>query len=229
MAHTFGTNSTHTSGNSNPVTFSFTVGSADTVLVLMLKVDGATNRAGGAPTFAGTTMTQANSTQKAASSPEASAELWYLVNPPKGAQTMSIPNSGTLTIWHMAATGRAASGFTSAIDQTNGNNATAANPSPGAVTTTVNGAIGFAVVATGAQTWAPSAQVGTVLNNTDDGATGTGRQYHLQAVAGATTLSWTFATSDDYGAVVAYFKEVANPFRPCTVHTRQAAKRASFY
>ncbi len=229
MAHTFGSNSAHASGVANPTTFSFTTASTDTVLVLMLVVNGATDRAGGAPTFAGVTMTQASTTQKAATSPECSAELWYLVSPAAGAQTVSIPNTGALTVYHMAATGRAESGFTSAVDVVNGANATAVNPSPGAVTTTVNGDIGFAVVGSGAQTWAPSAQVGTLLNNTDDGTTGTGRQYHLQATAGATTLSWTFATSEDYGAVVAYFKEVLNPLRIPTLNNsmQDAVTRAS--
>ena len=213
MAHVFGTSSAHTSAATSPVTFSFTTAASDTVLVLMLKVDGALERVGGAPTFGGVTMTQADITRKAITGIEASAELWYLESPAAGAQTVSIPNTGAVVVYHMAATGRAGAGFASALDQANGAGTTGTNPSPGAVTTTVNGAIGFAIVATGAQTWAPSAQAGTVLNNTDDGTTGTGRQYHLQATAGATTLSWTFATSEDYGAVVAYFKESAFPFR----------------
>lgn len=215
MAHTFGTNSAHTSATANPTTFSFTVDPLDTVLVLMLKVDGATDRTGGAPTFAGMTMVQANSTQKAAASPEAGAEIWYLTDAqcsggriPIGSGTCSIPNAGALTLWHMMATGRAKPGGRSAFDVANGANATATNPSPGSVTTTTDGAILFAVVATGAQTWAPSAQAGTSLNNTDDGATGTGRQYLLQSSLGSATLSWTFGTSDDYGAVVAAFKEI---------------------
>lgn len=211
MAHTFGTNSSHVSSAANPIDVSFTTVTEDTVLVLMLVVNGATDRTGGAPTFAGRIMTQASTTQKAVTSPEASAELWFIVRPLIGTYNVSIPNAGVLTVRHMIATGRAAPGGSSELDQANGANATATNPSPGAITTTTDGNISFAVVATGAQTWAPSAQAGTVLNNTDDGATGTGRQYHLQATKGALTLSWTFATSEDYGAVVASFKEVPPP------------------
>jgi hypothetical protein len=207
VAHTFGTNSTHASSTANPATFSFACAAEDTVLVLMLKVDGGTDRTGGAPDYAGLTMTQASTTQKGAASPEASCELWYLVNPPTGTYTVSIPNAGSLTVWHMAATARAKPGGKSAFDAAAGAGTTAANPSPGAVTTTEDGDALFAVVATGAQTWAPSAQAGTVLNNNDDGAHGTGRQYLMQSALGAVTLNWTFATSDDYGAVVAAFKE----------------------
>ena len=174
----------------------------------MLKTTAATDRAGGAPTFAGLTMTQAGTTQKAAASPEAGAELWYLLNPPIGSWTATIPNTGALTIFYTLATGKAKAGGQSAFDGANGGNGTSTNPTPGAVVTTEDGDIGFAVVATGAQTWAPSAQVGTIIANTDDGATGGGEQYHLQSAKGSATLSWTFGTSDDWGAVVAYFKEV---------------------
>lgn len=212
MTHTFGTNTSHASGSTNPLTFTFALTAADTVLCVMLKVAGATDRTGGALTYADLPMTQANITQKAASSPEASAELWYLLNPNKsllaGTYTVSIPNAGSLTIYHIAASGRAPLGWSSALDIVTGANGTSASPAPGAVVTTQDGDIGFAVVGTGAQTWAPSAQAGTLLNNTDDGAHGTGRQYLLQTTKASINLGWTFATSDDWGAVVAFFKEV---------------------
>lgn len=211
MAHTHGTDSTYTSGNTSPITFAFTTNAGDTVLTLSLKVVGGTNRAGGAPTFNGVALTQVNSTQKAATSPEASAELWFLVDPPIGNFTVSIPNTGTLTIFHQVVTGRAGSGKTSALDVSTGANGTSTNPAPGSVTPTVNGGFGVAVVATGAQSWSPSAQVGTAVTNSDDGAHGTGIQYHLQATAAAVNLGWTFGTSDDWGAVVAYFKEINSP------------------
>lgn len=209
MAHTFGKNSTRTSSAANPITTaSFQIVTGETVLVLMLKVVGGTNRNSGAPVFGGFTMQQANTVQKAAASPEASAELWYLLNPPVGTWTCVIPNSGTLTIFYTLATGKARPGGKSALDVTGGANGTSTNPAPGSVTTTEDGDIGFAVVATGAQTWSPSARAGTQIADTDDGAHGGGEQYHLQATRGAIDLGWTFGTSEDWGAVVAYFKEV---------------------
>ena len=209
MSHALGKSSTRTSSTGNPITTaSFAIVTGETVLVLLLKVDGATSRAGGSPAFAGQVMAQANSTQKAAASPEASAELWYLLNPPVGSWTATIPNTGGLTVFYTLVTGKAKLGGHSALDVAGGANGTSANPAPGSVTTTEDGDIGFAVVATGAQTWSPSAQAGTLIANTDDGATGGGEQYHLQATKGAIDLGWTFATSDDWGAVVAYFKEI---------------------
>lgn len=209
MAHTYGKNSTRTSGTGNPITTaSFQIVAGETVFVLLLKIDGGTNRAGGAPTFAGQTLTQANTTQKAAASPEASAELWYLLNPPVGTWTCTIPNTGALTIFYTLATGKAKPGGKSALDVAGGNNGTSTNPAPGSVTTTEDGCIGFAVVASGAQTWSPSARAGTQIADTDDAAHGGGEQYHLQATKGAIDLGWTFGTSDDWGAVCVYFKEV---------------------
>ena len=110
MAHTFGTASTRTSSTGNPITTAgFTLEASDTVLVLLLKVNGATDRAGGSPTLNGLTFTQANSTQKAATSPEASCELWYILNPCNpyanpaavraGSYAVTIPNTGGLTVF----------------------------------------------------------------------------------------------------------------------------------
>lgn len=221
MAHTYGTNSARTSSTGNPITTAaFTVDALDTVLVLMLKVNGATNRAGGAPVFGGFTMVQAATTQKAATSPEASCELWYLTAKecgvkglPVGAWTCVIPNTGALTVFYRIATGRAKAGGSSRIDVASGSNGTSTNPASGGGASNVSedGEIGFAVVASGATTWAPSAQSGTVIANTDDGAHGGGEGYWLQSSAGLNYFTWTFATSDDWGAVSAFFREVPPP------------------
>lgn len=212
MAHTFGsTVLARASAATSPITRSATTVSGDTVLVVMLNVVSATNRAGGNLTFNGVAMAQANSTQKAAASPEASAELWYLVNPMIGTADVVIPNTGSLSIFSAAYTGRAASGKTSTFDAANGSNGTSTNPTTGAIVATVNGAIYFATVASGAQTWAPTGRTGTQLFDTDDGATGGGGQYLLQATAGSQAMSWTFGTSDDWGAVGAAFKEADIP------------------
>lgn len=209
MAHTYALGRARTSSAGNPITFSYTVAKGDTVICLLLKGVGGTNRAGGSPTWGDYTFTQANSTQKAAASPEASAELWYLLNPLPGTHDLTIPNTGAITVFATVAIGRAVSGGTSAFDAANGGNNTAANPSPGSIVTTEAGDIVFAITAGGWTTWSPS-NAGTVIANTDDGAHGGGEQYTIAGAKGSIiTLSWTFATSDDWGAVVAAFKEIA--------------------
>lgn len=172
----------------------------------MLHVVGGTNRAGGSLTLGPYTLTQANSTQKAVTSPEGSTELWYLVNALPGSYTLTIPNTGALTIRYQTAWGMAKGGGTSFFRAANGSNNTSTNPTPGAVTAVI-GDIGFATVFSGATTWAPSARAGTQIQDTDDGAFGGGTQYKLIVANGSDTLSWTFGTSDDWGAVSAYFGE----------------------
>lgn len=230
MAHTFGTASTRTSSTSNPITTAgFAVAREDTVIALFLKVNGGTDRTGGAPSMNGVNFTQANITQKAATSPEASCELWYLLNPcnpnmnpaafPAGTYAVTIPNAGGLTVFYTLATGRARAGAGSRLDVAGGTNATSTNPRPGSLTTTDDGDIGFAVCCNGATDFDPATPdatgfgtgTGTPLGTFDDGAHGGGQQYHLQSAKGAFDLGWTFGTSDDWGAVAAYFREVNPP------------------
>lgn len=215
MACTLSQQSADSTGSTSPVTGTFTTVAGDGLIVLLIKTDGPADRAGGAPSIGGCAMVQANSTQKAAASPEAGAELWYLSQSelkssplPVGALSFTIPNTGLATLRYMFCSAKAKGGATVQPDVTNGGNATGTNPTPGSVATNEDGDIGFAVVATGAQTWSPSAQAGTALVNADDGAHGHGFQYHQQSSKAAVDLNWTFGTSDDWGAVVAYFKEV---------------------
>ena len=213
MAHTYGNASTLATSTANPITSAtYTPTSGATCVVLMLIVAGATNRAGGAPSFNGVAMTQANTTQKGAASPEASVEVWYIAGASTPASgTFSIPNSGGLSISYVAASGKAGAGLTSAFDAAIGSNGTSTNPTTTNLTTTVANDIIFAAVANGAQTWAPSARAGTQIFDNDLGAFGGGGQYLIKAVAGVQAMTWTFGTSEDWGAVAVAFKEVTAP------------------
>lgn len=207
MAHTIGSLPARASSSGNPITFSQAVAAGETVLVLMLHVGGGSDRAGGAPDWGGQALTQANQTQKAAASPEGSTELWYLLNPLPGTRTLTIPNTGALTIFYQVAFGKAKGGGKSMFRGANGGNGTSTNPTPGAITCYA-GDIVFATAFTGAQTWAPSARAGTQIQDTDDGSIGGGTQYTIVGADGSVTLSWTFGTSDDWGAVAAAFGEI---------------------
>lgn len=217
MAHSFTELAARTSSSGNPISVSLTVPAGVTVVVVVLNVAGGTNRAGGSLSWAGYIFDQANSTQKAATSPEGSAELWYLLNPLPGTANLIIPNTGALTIRYGVAGGVAGAGGTSFFRGANGGNGTSTDPTPGAVTA-ATGDIGFAVVTSGATTWNSTAQAGTGWGGTgtglgdfDDGALGGGLQYLLVVSNGSSTLNWTFGTSDDWGAVSAYFGEYEAP------------------
>jgi len=209
MAHTRVSIKARTQSASNPITTAITVPVGCTVMVVLMNVIAGSVRTGALTWGEFTLSTPAQSPQIDVTAPEASAELWYLLNPPTGvSKTLTIPNGFARTIFYTVEGGSAAAGGTSAFDASNGGHATAVNPTPGAITITEAGEAVWAIAAGGWTTWAPSAQVGTIIANTDDGATGGGEQYALNPAIGSFTLSWTFGTSDDWGSVVAAFKEV---------------------
>jgi hypothetical protein len=218
MAHTLGTTQSqptvaNTTETTNPMIASFTCGTGVTVLCIMLRYAGSTARGGGAPTYNGNTMLQADSQRFGSASPECSCEVWYLLAPPITTADISVPNSGGLAMKMDIGSGVAQSGFTSALDVANGAGAVGTNPTV-SVTTTVAGDILFNTVANGAQTWTTSARTGTLIQQGDHGAWGGGSQYLLMAGTGAQAMAWTFATSEDYGIITAAFKEVVLPSGP---------------
>lgn len=208
MAYTIGTITARVSSSGNPITASITVLPGEKVLCVMLVPGGATNRAGGALMWGEFTFTQANTTQKAATTPEASAEVWYLINPPPGTKTLTIPNTGALVIAYVVARASPKAGGQATFLNANGANATSTNPTC-TVTMGDGNAILFACVGNGATTWAPSARTGTQISDTDAGTYGDGFQYLLvNAVVATQEMGWTFGTSDDWGTVAAAFGEV---------------------
>lgn len=192
-----------TSGSSaNPVTLSFTTTSGTTVLVVGLAMRSVSARAGGAPTFNGVALTQANTTKVAAS--EVSAELWYLLDPPIGTYTISVPNSGGLTMTLMASSYKAASGKTSALDVAGGWVGNTVNPSNNLITTTYGDAV-VDIMAHGLNT-AETGRNQVLLYATDQGQWNTAGQYALQTTAGSITFSHTIA-ADNWAHLMVSFKE----------------------
>ena len=213
-AHTFGTTVRFTGGG-NPVTQNYTVGAGGTLLVVSIVGDNNANRTGGAPTYNGIALTQANSTRIAT---ETETEMWYLINPPTGAAyPISIPNGGGgMNLYVIASSYSAQPGYTSALDVTNGNtNGGSANPSV-SVNTTANGDVIVGAMGNG-NTAVPSADSGNTLFMTDNGSFSDNGQYSFQATAGAIAMGWTVG-SDDWGVVVAAFKEVLITSTTLTSH-----------
>ncbi|HNB88026.1 MAG TPA: hypothetical protein PLL38_15395, partial [Anaerolineales bacterium] len=191
-------------GTGNPLTQSYTIGSGGDLLVVSIVAGGATSRTGGAPTYNGVALTQADATRTAT---ETVTEMWYLVNPPNGAAyNISIPNNGGLTLYATASSYFAQSGYTYALDVANGNtNGNSANPSV-SVTTTTNGDVIVGAMGNGNNA-APTGRSGTMLYENDNGLFSDNSQYFYQGTAGAYATSWTI-TADDWGVVVAAFKPV---------------------
>lgn len=204
--HTF-VNSKRWKGNGSPSARAFDCGTDATLLVLTIVGAGTTQRAGGAPTYNGVALTQADQTRGGATGYETSAELWYLIDPPSGANTISVPNTGAITLYATASSYSAGDGYTSAFDASGFNEATTgANPSA-SVSASVAGDVYVAVLGDGLAT-APTARTGTALAEVDDGSYSDNHQYYIKAGTGSQTISWTIA-SDDHAMVVAAFKVVA--------------------
>ena len=209
MALTFDTKlripATALSTTTGAPTADFTCGANAEVLVVMIMWAGQTARTGGSPTYNGVALTEASTRQGVT---ETSVELWYMLAPPVGsALSVSVPNDGGRTMWVYVASGNAAAGYTCALDAVGQNATTGESPNVSITTLTANTLV-FAVVATGDNLFAPSARTGTSLYEEDIAAYGSAGQYANLAGTGAQTISWTEATSDDYGAIAAAFKEV---------------------
>ena len=222
MAHTIDTN-LRFAGRTNPLTSTYTCGANAKLLVLGIVGGSIRTRFGGAPTYNGIALTQADETRQLVLDPfvrgETSCELWYLLEPTvSSASTISIPNPNSISLRVQASSYNVASGFTSDLDAEGGGTGTSASPSV-SVTPTVNGAVIVGVFGSG-EDFIPTAQSGTELNTTDNGSYADANQYTLQAVAGAKATSWTTQTygagvygggvyngDDDWCMSVAAFKE----------------------
>ncbi len=214
MAHTLDTkarlpSTANTTTTANPAETGYICGAGATVLTVAIIYSTNTNRTGGAPTYNGVALTQADTVRRAPSGAESSAELWYLLAPPTGATyTVSVPNTAAKAMDIVISSYSAQAGSISAFDVAGGAGATSASPASSVVATEGDAVI--AVVASGAQAWTGASyggQIGTVLYNNDNGSWGGGSQYLVTGESGTQQMSWTFSTSDDWGLVIAAFKE----------------------
>lgn len=204
MAHTFDTKAQIT-GNSSPLAANYTCGAGATLLVLTIVVGGATGRAGGAPTYNGVAMKQADTVRTAT---ETNCEMWYMSNPTTGsALSISIPNTGSLSLYCCASSYKAQAGYTSVLDITIGQVLTTANPHQH-IQPWINGDVLVEVCGDGYDS-APSGRTHTTLYETDNGTFSDNHQYGLIADTTATQVGWT-CTSDDWCLILAAFKEVAS-------------------
>ena len=204
MAITLDTSTLIAASTSDPVTGNHTC-DADAKLLVATLVCGVNGRTG-APTYNSVPLTQADSTRSSSLNPEAFAELWYLPGPDTGsAYAISVPNPLGLSLEVCTSSYIPDADCDVKLDvATGGQNNSSANPSV-STTPLTNSAVIVAVVASGHDTWAPSARSGTQLYDTDNGTWGSGHQYYVQdGTPAAKAMSWTQA-AEDWGMVVAAF------------------------
>lgn len=202
MAYTFGNSArlpaTATTTNANPATFTINCPANTKVLWLGIVVGGTTARAGGSPTYNGVAMTAGVAKTNAGGTAETNAETWYMLNPPTGSSlTISVPNSGTLAMTLMAATGvNTAVGNPSSAGGT-ATPGSSTNPTGNSSTGAV-GDIIFGRVGDGATTWNPSGRTGTQIYDWDAGTWGGGSQYIIAGTTAAVAVGWTMNVNEDW-------------------------------
>ena len=151
MAHTFDTKvripvTALATSNAVVVTGTFACGANATLFTLGILKASSLPRLGAAPTYGGTTLTQANTSQGVT---ETAVELWYLLDPPVN-QTLliSIPNDASALLIGYVSSYNAQTGYTSRFDNATGTATTSANPSV-TLKTTNNGNVLIGIVGDG--------------------------------------------------------------------------------
>ena len=202
-AHTFDTTD-QVSGSSNPQTLSYTCGSGTIILVVGLSISSNSARGGGAPTYNSIAMTQADQTRTGGST-NTSTELWYLLYPPTGsAYTISVPNTGTLTMRVIASSYKAAAGKYSKYDTAGG----ATDPG----TTQTSSSVGPLTVSSGgvAVDILRKSSTGAATESKTKLYAGGGAAGQYELLTGtSTTFTWSWATAGYFATSVVAFKEVA--------------------
>lgn len=195
--------------STNPVTTSFQAPSGTKALVLMLiwAPAGARDNTNNTPTFGGYSFTQINTRRQAGLSPEGSAEMWVLINPPTDqSYTLSVPNGNAMAVKVWASFVGADGNIE--IGATGGNGGTSTNPAY-TLSGTGTDTLVFGVIFSGANTWAPTGRSGAQIYDRDLGTWGGGCQYRISGTGGTTQISWLFGTSDDWGIVAGELLETA--------------------
>jgi len=193
----------------NNVGVAYTCGAGTTLLIVACQARGSTGSLvdwAGTVTYNGVALTRVDTggvvTRLQDGTGETANSLWYMLDPPTGAAYNIVVNctsAYSATQGWQAASFKASSGKSVFAADFTSRLTTGTNPALSSnLTTSRDGSVIFSLIGNGAQTWAPSAQSGTILFNTDAGAAGMGTQYTLQATAGAQAVSWTFGTSEDY-------------------------------
>ena len=202
MAITVGDKLHNVAATTSPRSVSFTNNqTTNNLLVVGIEIRSATARAGGAPTYGGVAMTQVGTVSVNATG--LSVEMWYLTGALTGANTLSVPNTGTLTIaldissW----SGVAASPLGASA------NANGSSVTPSVAVSAGAGALVIDVM-DHESTNASTIVEGTVLFSTDEGVWNSGAHYIIEGGATTQTMSWTNSLSDIWATKAAAF----NPY-----------------
>lgn len=178
---------------------------SDRLLVALIALRGNATQSVSGITYNGDAMTKATSQSHTSSNID--TEIWYLVNPDTGSNTMQVTFSGL----QCEAMGLAFTGVkqTSPLDQTAGAEGTSSTPSV-SITPTENNELVVGVLIHESSTASSVGSGETSIYDTDQGAWNTSASFVVQTTAGAQTVDWSNGTSDVWTVSAASFKEATS-------------------
>lgn len=209
--------------NDDPVTVDFDVNGGDLLVLHLAGKDNTLSgrcREGGLPTYGGIEMVDSGFGSVSPRVDEMCAEMFYLVNPPDGVQTLVIPNTNSVPPGQSFYLVPILSAWTGVVDAPNvvdvanfSYNAGSADPQVD-ITTTGADRLVVDILADGFSL-APNGNSHTLIYQQDNGAEVCGAQYTLDDLSGGGTFSWTIP-SDDWGMIVMAFLPASGEGDTCT-------------
>lgn len=218
-----------TTGNS--ISYSHTCSGSDRLLIVGISAADDDQRTISSMTYGGVAMTRAIRRVSTAGFDDHWIELWYLVNPATGSNTVSISLSGTVD---RAAYSNALSltgvDQTTPLDATNSAIGDSASPSVNVTTTVDNAwAVDYAISddsGTGSSPGAGQTSFQNYNDTSDDHLT-RGSYEGPRATPGSITMSWSGFPDDDWTMIAAAFRPTASS--PQSLTLPHIASNSAFF
>jgi hypothetical protein len=188
-------------------TWSHTVAGTDRILVVSVALwqDVAGTGTITAMTYNGVAMTKAQGVTQGAMR----AEIWYLVNPATGANTVSATVTGNTDDRKFRSASYTGVDQVAGLDASNSAVGGTGNPTVNVTTIADNSWVQDAVAKFGTGAATIGAGQTSLLNNVTGATLGAASYEGPQTPAGAVTMSWTQASANDWVTVAMSFKPVA--------------------
>lgn len=192
--------------NSNPDTVNITIASTARLLVVTRWTNGTTAPTGGVPTANGTSLTDSGAGFVFFSGGECGTQVWYLINPPTGSVTVSIPNTNTTFGMVVCSSYIPSLGGAEFVNYGSANG-DSADPST-TYSVGYDNCLLFGALASGYRT-VPTAGTGyTIVATYDAGNQTWGTERNLDSGTSGTKTVDFVQPSDDWGLIGAAFREV---------------------
>ena len=187
--------------NSDPITMAFDCAGGDLLVLGIYEI--LEQRVGGAPTYNGVAMTDSGQGIVEGAS-RSIVEMWFVVNPAAGSNTISIPNTSDTNI-NLAVSAWSGVDTADPLDTSESDFSASGNTASVTLTTAAANELIIDAMEVGEGT-IPSANSHTLIFSISTGAQCTNAQYTLDDGSGGITLDWTLGQAgEDWAMIVAAF------------------------